>query len=258
MRKSFRKIEEETLPPIQAESPEPDAASDDPAALLDPEALWQPPRKRRVWLWLLVACLLIAAGGTLAYVYQEPLLRGLGNGLVHEPFLQRSDVIAILGGGGIDRAERGVELYHQGWAPRILVMLPQSTGSEEPYSDLVLMESMTIEALMDYHDVPQDAVNWSGQTFYSTYDEAVYLRAWMEENGYTDALVVSGWFQSARAHWSLQRLFPEERWQIETAPAPPFEYDVEQWWLHEDGLISVQNEYLKTGYYWLKALLGQY
>jgi hypothetical protein len=39
---------------------------------------------------------------------------------------------------------------------------------------------------------------------------------------------------------------------LEVAGAPHSRFDVSNWWQHEDGLIYLNNEYIKLFFYWFK------
>lgn len=204
---------------------------------------------------LLIALVVLALA---LYLFRVPLLQATGGALVHDPEPAQSDVIVVLGGGGLLRAEKAVELYRQGFAPEILVMLPLEVSDQTPYGDHIEMEARMIDALFRFYSIPQEDVNWLGRPVFSTYQEAVHLRDWMNEAGARSALVVAGYFQSSRAQWSLDRVFDDSDIRAQVIAAHEPEYDKSDWWRHLDGLLQVQNEYVKFLFYRLQALRGDY
>lgn len=224
----------------------------------EPPLASPPRRKRRRWKWaaLFVGAVLLCAGA--GYVFQGPILRALSYSLIHQPELNESAVIVVLGGGGPLRADKAAELYHDVWAPEIWVMLPESIPDDASYGDLILMESHLVRAVFEHRYVPQERIFWSGQVFHSTREEAVYLREWMRNQGIRSALVVCGEFQSKRAQWTLDRAFRNSGLRASVVPAPDDRFGPVDWWTHEEGIVFVQNEHLKTLYYRLNALVGRY
>ena len=54
----------------------------------------------------------------------------------------------------------------------------------------------------------------------------------------------------------MQRAIPERWINIMIAPASNDMYSATDWWKHEEGLIMVENEFLKNTYYRIKGVLG--
>src|ERR1039458_2085853 len=70
-------------------------------------------------LGLSVLCLLCSV---LCFAFRSPLLTGLANAwIVNEP-LERADAIVVLGGGLEIRPFEAARLYHEGLAPKVLLM----------------------------------------------------------------------------------------------------------------------------------------
>lgn len=177
--------------------------------------------------------------------------------MVYESDLQPCDVVVVLTGGGTLRLERAIELLKAGMAPQILMTLPEAVPKDAAYYDLYHTENLMCKAVMEFHGVALEQVAWSDRPFYSTYSEAVFLRDWMKRNQSRSAIVVSGYFQSRRAKWSMDHAFRGSEYTIQIAPAREELYSVEEWWKNEEGVIMVENEYLKTAYYWVKGIFGR-
>jgi uncharacterized SAM-binding protein YcdF (DUF218 family) len=83
----------------------------------------------------------------------------------------------------------------------------------------------------------------------STYDEAVNLSRLAEERGWHSLIVVTTPFHTRRAARTFRCLVPGVSIQASAAPDPRF--DPGRWWGTEDGLVTVFNELLKLGFYWV-------
>jgi len=213
----------------------------------------RPNRKRYRLASFVLICLFTVL---VVWIFLPSFLQGVGNLLVYESDLKPSDVLVVLTGGGTDRVERAVELFRTGYAPRILMTLPEILSGDAAYRDLYQTEKQMCEAVLNLHEIPPECVFWSGRPYYSTYSEAVFLREWMSENGYRSAIVIPGYFQSGRAKWSMDHAFGSTLLDIQIAPAREELYSVTEWWKNEEGLVAVQNEYLKNFYYRIKGLVG--
>ncbi|HOJ60881.1 MAG TPA: YdcF family protein [bacterium] len=212
--------------------------------------------RRRPFRCLAVLLVMLVAVLSVAYYFREPILIGIGQALVYESAIQPCDVAAVFIGGGAERLERAVELYQAGYAPRILLTMPRTLEHGVPSRDLYELERRQCQAVLDYHRIDPRDVHWGPQPFYSTYSEAVYLLEWMRRQGFDSALVVTGYFQSRRAKWSLDRVFQNQSIDIRLVPAPPDLYSATRWWRHEEGIVMVENEYLKNLYYRVRGLFG--
>lgn len=210
-------------------------------------------RKRRILAADLVLLLLMLSA---VYLFRRPILVGIAESLVYESVIQPSDVIVVLTGGGARRLERAVELYQAGYAPRILLTMPRVLEHGIPSRDLYEMERRLCQAVLEYHRIDPRVVQWGPRPFYSTYSEAVFIQDWMRQSGYDSALIVTGYFQSRRAKWSLDRVFQNTDMDIRLVPAPSELCSATDWWRHEEGIVTVENECLKSVYYRVRGWFG--
>jgi len=212
---------------------------------------------RRRWKRLALALITLSLILACCYVYRQSILPSLASFLVYESQLSPCDAIAVLGGGGWRRVEKAAELYQAGYAPDIVICLPIDAPPDIPYRDLIVMEGRICAAILQQRGVPAEWTHWSEEPFYSTYAEAAFLKNWMLDNNRESILVVSGLFQSRRAKWTMARMFRGTEIDILMAPAPEEIYSASDWWTNEEGVVTVENEYLKSGYYLIRGLLGR-
>jgi len=100
--------------------------------------------------------------------------------------------------------------------------------------------------------IPEAAIWEFGKNVSSTYEEAIALHDWVRQNGAKKLLVIGDLFQTRRARWLFQKQLEETGVQVIILSAPPLEYDATNWWRHEEGLISFQNELIKYALYRVK------
>ena len=208
----------------------------------------QPPRKwlRRL-LWLAAFCFLLSA---FCFLFRAPLLTGLANAwIVNDPPV-KADAIVVLGGGLETRPFEAARLYHQGLAPKILLMnvkLSPTTqlGITPPEKDL------TRQVLLK-KEVPDSDCITIGDAVASTHDEALAVRAWLATNHASRIIIPTDLFHTRRVRWLFRKELKGTGASALVAVAPTEQYQTTNWWKHEEGLIAFQNEVIKYLYYHLK------
>lgn len=197
-------------------------------------------------LALLLTCVLLILAG-------QPILTGIANGLVtvNSP-LQKADLIFVLNGDYNTRPFYASELYHQGLAPLILIAQAESSPAEQ----LGLEENPTSIAVnvMLKQGVPPEAIQVlnEGQPVTSTFDEARVLRTYIETHQVKSVILLTSLFHTRRARWVVAKELNGLPVSLQVAGAPHATFNARNWWSTEDGLIYINNEYIKLFYYWFK------
>lgn len=207
------------------------------------------PRKRRSSVgWIAAAVLLALLIG--AYLFRTPLLTGLAEILIvdSQP-LTPADLIFVLNGDYNTRPFRTAELYQQGYAALVLI----ARSEETPASELGLVPNETDLSIqvMERQGIPADRIVvlsvQGGVT--STYDEAVALRQYLEIGRQGHVILVTSAFHTRRALWIFQRELSALDVTLEMVAVPDLHFDQTNWWRNENGLITLNNEYIKLFYY---------
>ncbi len=185
--------------------------------------------------------------------WRTPLLRQIGTVLIVQDVLEEADVIIVLAGQPIDRAGHAATLYRQGLAPQLIC-----TGGAVPPDfeaiDVTLVESDITKWRLTQLGVPDAAIT---QVCYatSTAEEADTLARIAVEMGLRSCIVVTNAFHSRRVKKVFRKAFRDTGVRLMVAPAPSSQYDEQEWWKYEHGLLAVNNEYVKLLYYLLKGYL---
>lgn len=189
--------------------------------------------------------------GCWAIVFRESILRGVGNFLIREDQLTKSDAIFVLGGNIFDRSTHGVYLYEQGYASIIHPMgevvekILLTTDDKKP--DAVVSQYYMINEL----NTPASAVKPIVKGT-STKEEAEAILEYAISNNYTKIIIVSDQFHLRRISSTFKKPFQEKGIEVLLSGAPNSSYREDFWWNYEAGLIMVNNEYVKLMYYLLK------
>jgi uncharacterized SAM-binding protein YcdF (DUF218 family) len=207
----------------------------------------RPHRLRSVVLW---SCGLVVLLAAFCFAFRSPLLTGLANAwIVNEP-LERADAIVVLGGGLETRPFEAARLYHEGLAPKVLLMdvKPSPTtklGITSPEKDL------TRQVLLK-KEVPDSDCITIGNGVANTYDESRAVRAWLEKTGAKKIIIPTDLFHTRRVRWLFRKQLNGSGARALVVAVAPEQYRATNWWHHEEGLISFQNEVIKFAYYHLK------
>lgn len=146
---------------------------------------------------------------------------------------ERSDFIIILGG-RLNRAETAIELFRQGYAPRLLV-----SGDVPMVADYL--------EVLDRASIPRSAVLTNDQAT-STWDEAQQAFELLEREGAQSAIIVTDAVHTRRAKATYRALMPDPPLRL-TFVAAVEDFTRDNWWLDKEGVKFVSEEYSKLVYY---------
>jgi uncharacterized SAM-binding protein YcdF (DUF218 family) len=187
----------------------------------------------------------VLLGATL-FLTRELILAAVGDFLVVQDKLQAADIIHVIAGHD-DRTDHAILLYKQGYGRQIFF-----TGGWCP-------------DIREYHGkhgreralqlgIPLEAIATDDSSVTSTYSEVVRLKEFIAKSQIPihSVIVVSDPFHMRRARWTY-RLLLDGKVRIQMAPVPfdstPYQ---RRWWTDESSRSYVENEYLKTVYYYAR------
>ena len=204
------------------------------------------PRLRK---FLLIAGVLLFCM-TVIYLVRRPIMRVVGHYLIKEDALSKCDAIFVLSGNPNDRSLEAARLYKAGYAPnvvctgesvqRILLVVGDSTDE----ADLSRMSLLKF-------GVPSEKIE-SLHIGTSTREESDAILAYCKTKGFTKIMVVSDKFHTNRIDYAFRKVYEEAGVELILRGCPSTVYSEEKWWATEEGLIMVNNEYVKLFYYYLR------
>ncbi len=189
----------------------------------------------RLWGCLGLAVLVVAL-----FILHPLLFAAIGQQLVAADELRPADAIIVLAGNAPSRSAHGVELYRQGWAPRVIVAdeRVKSHGLETTWR---VLNEQGIARL----DIPADALVVLPRPGEDTHDEAMLSRDMLAERGWTRVILVTDRFHSWRARAIFRAALAPIGVDVRSSPST-FGTDVlREWWKRPDGVEVVFSEYAK-------------
>jgi len=185
------------------------------------------------------------------YLFRAPVLWAIGNYLICEDEVEQVDVLVVLGGGSFDRGNEAARLFKAGFAKQI-VCLGENIPSVFKALNLSYSESeVTRINLIKNNKIPRARIELLEKGT-STKEEADYVIQYCLDNNVKQAIVLSSKFHTRRVKSVYKPLFEANGIDLIIRGAPSSIYSEDEWWKTEEGLIMVNNEYVKSVYYCLK------
>ena len=202
---------------------------------------------KRRWFQVLLGTTIVII---LLIAFRYPILRAAGNHLIDIDEPQAVEAIVVLGGNSKDRATHGAHLYQQGHTPLVIC-----TGGNVPSVleaiDTTLYESEISAALAHRLGVPRNHLVALKKST-STLEEAQEVKAYCEAEDLKRIGVLSSMMHTNRVRNVFEKEFEGSEIELLIFGAPSTRYDESQWWNSEEGMIMVNNEYMKLLYYFIK------
>lgn len=202
---------------------------------------------KKVLLSFLAVMLFAAA---IAAIFHQKLLRSCATLLMHEDELQKAEAIFILSGGGYDRGNEAVKLFRLGYSHR-LICPGGNSFTELKVFDIDTLESDMTVANLKRLNIPDSCIT---QLKYgtSTREEFDTIIGYCKTMQFKKIIVLSSRLHTARVNSVFRPKMESSGIQLILHGAPSSRFDEYYWWQSEDGLIAVNNEWIKTMYYWWK------
>ncbi|MBK7383159.1 MAG: YdcF family protein [Flavobacteriales bacterium] len=181
---------------------------------------------------------------------RRPILRSIGDLLIRTDQLHHADALYVLGGSPIDRTLEGMELVREGYAPAITF-----TG-ESPNEILQLFGIDSSEAalgervaMISGFDSTRIQLLKRGT---STFEEAEAVHDRTLALHQDTIIVVTTEFHTRRVGQVFRKAMTGSGITVIVHAAHSMHYDADHWWHSEEGLLMVNNEYMKLMYYAIK------
>jgi len=178
----------------------------------------------------------------------------LGAWLVVTDPLQKADAIFVLGGTMFERPLEAVDLYHEGWAPRLLLMRQIADAGESELHRRGIPFQREIDIQVDVLTrlgVPREAIQILGEQN-STKDEADALRDLVVTNGWTRVIIVTSKQHTRRAGLVMDRRLATTGATAIMRSSRYDQADVATWWRERSTLRFTLFETQRLIAYWLR------
>jgi uncharacterized SAM-binding protein YcdF (DUF218 family) len=200
--------------------------------------------KRKLLFFLVLLLLLL--------LFRFPILRGIGSFLnVATKAPEKIETLFVLSGGGLDRGAEAARLFHDISIEKIICTGENYSPDLLVFSNDSVVESTLTKMRMVNMGVPDSIVHLLVKGT-STIEESEVILKYCLTNQIKYCYVLSSNFHTRRVKFALSKKFKKNDIQLKVLGAPSTFYDETKWWASEEGLISVNNEYIKLLVYWIK------
>jgi len=199
---------------------------------------------------LLLICAVFALAAAGAISQREFLLTRYAHLFAVNTGTRGADALVVLSGCILTRLPRAIELYEQGYAPRIIL-----TDQRQYYPELKhvcgdewQIAPSIIEALhAAVMPVHLPSLKPGGVT--STFDEAYDLRDYCTRNRFKHLIIVTDAYHTRRALYAFQKVFNGTGIRIEAMGAENNIYNESNWWQTDTGISAYLTESIKYPIY---------
>lgn len=183
-------------------------------------------------------------------IFHRPLLYQIGQMLVVEDAVRKVDAMYVLSGNPADRGQEAARLYAAGHAREVVCLGGEKTSALRMYGIEELTCEMTHKVVAKM-GVPENAIRemCAGS---STFEEFEAIKNDCKLRGYKNIMVVSSRFHTRRIHMFFRLPLHFEGINMVLRGARDSDFEEEKWWKEESGLLFVNNEFIKTAYYFLR------
>lgn len=188
--------------------------------------------------------------GIVLFLFKTPILKSAGNFLIQEDNETFAPVTFVLGGNSFDRGMKALDIYNKKLTDKI-VCSGGNIPSVLEAIDTVLYEAEITKALLVKNQVPTLLIH-TLTTSTSTLEESNEILSYCLNNNIKTATIISSKFHLRRVRNVFEDKFDSKGIKLNFVGASSSNYDEAQWWKSEEGMIMVNNEYMKLVYYLVK------
>lgn len=190
----------------------------------------------------------------LVYIFRTELLTSYANIFHVSNHTKGADAILILSGNPSTRIEKAVDLYKNGYAPKILLTTAIRDGDKyhhiiKSQTDIA-KEALEYENIKDFNILPSSK---NGAT--STFDEAYDLANYIKKNNLKKVILVTDYYHTARSIYAFKKVFSKLKIEtkLEIAGAKNNNFNEGNWWHSEAGIIAYALEPIKFFFYFFRT-----
>lgn len=184
----------------------------------------------------------------LIYLCRYPILRYAGNRLITEDELQKTEYCFVLGGSSYERGIEAAKLYKGGFARKFVCLGENIPNLLKITGDTLTEAEVSALNLINCGIPEQNIITIKKST--STQEEIEEIYNYCNANHISELIILSSKFHLRRVRNEVRKHFDDENFNVILHGAPAVEYKEEEWWKYEQGMITVNNEYMKLFWYW--------
>ncbi len=149
--------------------------------------------------------------------------------------LTQADAIVVVSGDN-DRIKHAIDLYKQGYAPKVIL----SGAASDGFTSNALV--MHIEA--SAAGIPNESVIMEEKAT-NTFENALYTKEIVTSQGMDDIILVTSPYHQRRVYETFKSVFRRSGVRLQNSPSVYSNWKPNNWWQSERGLYLTQSETAK-------------
>lgn len=183
----------------------------------------------------LIIFILLLVGGYYAYQAKIPH-KIIGNYLSPNDKLTKADAIVVVSGSD-DRIKHAVDLYKDGWAPKIIL---SGAAKEGPISNARAMQTEATRS-----GVPMEATILEEDSR-DTSENAAFTRKIIEKEKFKNIILVTSPYHQRRVYEDFKTALKDLGVTLQNSPSPYSSFNPENWWTTKEDSDLVKTELVKV------------
>ncbi len=180
-------------------------------------------------------------------------LTRLGPWLVVADPIGKADAVFVLGGTMYERPLEAVELYKEGWAPRIYLFRQVADWGEQLLVERNMAYTREVDLqieVMGRLGVPREAIGILDEAN-STADEAADVQRLVTHEKFSSVIIITSKQHTRRARLAMNRRLAPGGVQVIVRPSRFDRTDVDRWWANRSTLRFTLFETQRLFGYWI-------
>lgn len=161
----------------------------------------------------------------------------------------KTEYAFVLGGNSLDRGNKAIELYKNGFISKIVCTGENIPGVLEAVGNPMNEAELTVDYIFRLSSIDSNRVT-ALNIGTSTREESFAILNFCLENKVDTAIIISSAYHLRRVRNVFDHLFKENGIYLNYQAAKNSKFNELEWWKSEEGMIAINNEYIKLFYYW--------
>ena len=185
-----------------------------------------------------------------SWVVRHDILLIIGNFLIEQDPVEQVEHGFVLGGQAYDRSKEAGRLFEEGYINQIICVGGNVSGTFKVLKLKYTESEVARMHLCKNLRIPKSKVKVLPEST-STKEESELILKYCLNNNISKVVVITSKFHTKRVANVFKNYFKENGVEVLVHGVSSSDYEEEKWWESEQGMLVVNNEYMKLLYYFV-------
>lgn len=176
-------------------------------------------------------------------------MRQMASYLIQEDEKVLTEYAFVLGGNSLDRGNEAFQLYKSGTIKKIVCTGENIPSVLEAVGKPMTEAELTADYLKNTKEIPDSLIEIINEGT-STREESYAILEFCKRKNIKSATLISSKFHLRRVRNVFEAVFADEGIILNFQGCVNSKFNEMEWWKTEEGMIAINNEYIKLIYYW--------